>query len=297
MTKEQKEQLSKRYPYDYWDGNGLKVSVITKEDFDESVNFCRKCQLLGMSKSDIADAWVSLRKTQGISDMWSYKCMTSAEDIVAMPKAWMSAPDLRDNLDKLQVPCFVDVIYSSFGGVKAPKEINLSIWNDRLMDLSGIFQNGYSETLRLKLVSNRLKSINMFLYSGAVYKNVDLSKVNAPNVTDLSNLMSNCNNLTQLRLPNHLGDIKSIYKIVSGCRSLEYLDLSMLHGTLDVAESAFDGCAKLKYVDMRNLIFTESTSVKLMFVNTLIKEVLINKESYPALCKAVPSNRLHVVQD
>lgn len=100
---------------------------------------------------------------------------------------------------------------------------------------------------------------------------MDLSKVNAPNVTDLSNLIIDCNTITQLRLPNHLGDIKSIFKIASGCRGLEYLDLSMLHGTLAVAESAFDDCVKLKYVDMRNLIFTQSTSVQRMFINTLVK--------------------------
>lgn len=296
MTNEQREQLSKRYPYDCWDGNNLKVSVITKEDYEESVKFCNKCELLGMNKQDIADAWVSLRKTQGISDMWSYRCMTSAQNIVAMPKVWLSLPDLRDNLDKLQVPCFVDSINSLYGCNKMPKEVDIEIWNDRLNDLSGTFQSEYSETLRLKLSSNKLKSINKLAYEGASYKTIDLSEINAPNVTDLSYLIGNCKELTELILPSSLGEIKSIYKIVSGCRKLEQLDLSMLHGTLDTASDAFGGCVKLQYVDMRNLIFKPGTQIKFMFVNTLIKEVITNKWSYPVLCKAVPSNRLHVVQ-
>lgn len=296
MTNEQREQLSKRYPYNCWDDNGLKVSVITKEDYEESVKFCKKCELLGMNKQDIADAWVSLRATQGISDMWNYKCVTSGLYIVAIPNAWMSLSDLRDNLDKLQVPCFVDGISSTYNGFKMPKEVNLEIWNDRLTTISGTFHSNYSETLRLKLLSNNLKSLSKLAYEGASYKIIDLSEINAPNVTDLSDLLSNCRELTELILPSSLGEIKSIYKIVTHCRKLERLDLSMLHGTLDTADKAFEGCVKLQYVDMRNLIFTESTSVKLMFVNTLIKEVLINKESYPALCKAVPSNRLHIVQ-
>ena len=296
MTQELLEQLLKRYPNDYWDENDLKVTIITQEDYEQSVRFYKKCELLGMNKQTIIDSWVGLRKQQYLSDMWDYKYKLKTNSIVAIPKVWMSMPDLRGNLDRLQVPYFVDEISPGQWSLCLPKEVNLKLWNDRVNSLFKAFQSDYSDILRLKVSSENLVDLDN-LTSDSSYKTIDLTRVNAPNVQTLSCLAKNCRKLFDLELPSTFGEIKSIYAITTNCRELESLDLSMLHGTLTTASYAFDGCTKLRYVDMRNLIFDSSTYVKALFTNTAIKEVIINKQSYESLSRFIPSNKLHVIQD
>ena len=107
-----------------------------------------------------------------------------------------------------------------------------------------------------------------FLFSDcSLLSNIDLSKFNSQNVTNMCGMFKNCGSLSQLDLSNfNTQNVTNMAKMYEGCSSLTKLDLSNFN-TQNVTNMAemFKGCSSLLNIDISNFNTENVTNMIGMF--------------------------------
>lgn len=96
---------------------------------------------------------------------------------------------------------------------------------------------------------------------------IDLSKINGSNITNMGSMFNGCSNLVELTLPNwNTSNNTSTAYMFNSCTKLKKINISNLTGeSLTNTSNMFYGCSALEEIDMRNLTFTNVTSSSSMF--------------------------------
>lgn len=122
---------------------------------------------------------------------------------------------------------------------------------------------------------NRLKSFEkMFAVDSGVsehepsgFKNIDLSKFNTSNVTDMSSMFSGCKYTEKLDLSKFdTSKVIDMSGMFSGCSDLKTIDLSKFN-TSEVTNMSgmFGGCSGLKKLDVSNFDTSKVANMSYMF--------------------------------
>ena len=133
------------------------------------------------------------------------------------------------------------------------------------------------------IFKNDLTRANYLFYGCNNLTNLDLSKFNTQNVTNMSNMFYGCNSLTNLNLNNfNTQNVTNMDNMFNDCKSLTNLNLSNFN-TQNVTNmrSMFYNCNSLRNLDLTNFNTQNVTNMGFMFYdcNSLKKENIISKNN------------------
>ena len=133
------------------------------------------------------------------------------------------------------------------------------------------------------IFKNDLTRANYLFYGCNNLTNLDLSKFNTQNVTNMSNMFYGCDSLTNLNLSNfNTQNVTNMDNMFNDCKSLTNLNLSNFN-TQNVTNmrSMFYNCNSLRNLDLTNFNTQNVTNMGFMFYdcNSLKKENIISKNN------------------
>lgn len=210
-----------------------------------------------------------------------------------------------DKIDanNLDVSNVTDGSYMFYGCANST-EIDVSQWDtSRIINFDKMFSNCKSvsslEINDWNMISGYSLN-NMFAYSGIT--DIDLSKWNTSNITNLSNLFFECTRLKQIDL--HTWNTKSVstcYWLFRGCSSLEFINIDGWN-TCNVydMDRMFSECSKLitikglnklntSNVQFMQLMFTNDTSLKSLDLSSFDTQNCTDTSQMFRECKSLKS--------
>lgn len=178
-----------------------------------------------------------------------------------------------DKIDanNLDVSNVIDGSYMFYGCANST-EINVSQWDvSKIKYFDKMFSNckslSFLDVNSWNMISGYSLN-NMFAYSGIT--DIDLSKWNTSNISDLSNLFFNCKRLKQIDLHTwNTESVKTCYWLFRGCESLEFINIDGWN-TCNVydMDRMFGECQNLITIKGLNKLNTSNVQfTRLMFIS------------------------------